>query len=472
MIKIKTKQDTACCAKIYSVNNMPDIPAQLQGIFSGEYLENYMLCEGQNNFTLHIGAGQEIFEKIQIKEIFAKIAKQMKAYKISSYSIDISLILEIMGLNCMLDIAQGLVLGSYEGIKYPEKVTDFANVTLCGVTDSQLTKSEKLLQEAQYIIDGTIFAIDTVNTPGNLLRPADFAKKIISLLDNKAIEIQLYSEQELEKMQMNALLAVGASSEFKPCMLVIRYLQDKQSKDITALVGKGVTCDTGGYCLKPSESQLGIKGDMAGGACVAGAIYALAKNKVKANVVGVIPICENRISSGSLLVGDVITSYSKKTIEIRNTDAEGRLILADSISYAVKNEKVTQILDVATLTGAVVGMLGFTVGGVVCDSEEVYNHFKTAFDVSGERYQRINFYREHTKMIKSSIADIKNTGEKFCGTISAALFIREFCEGLPWIHLDIAGTAWVDSPIFEYQSAGATGAGVSTLYYFCNKKGE
>src|SRR5699024_5387541 len=195
-----------------------------------------------------------------------------------------------------------------------------------------------------------------------------------------------------------------------------------------------------------------------------GAVYALARNHAKVNAVAVIPMCENRLSDGSLLPGDVIGSYSGKTIEIANTDAEGRLILADAVSYAVREEGATEILDIATLTGAVVNMFGFTVAGVVSDDDSLFERFQNGFTKAGERYWRIPFYEEHEKMIESRVADVRNMSNGGCGTITAGLFIREFAEKRPWIHLDIAGTAWVDDPVFAFQSAGATGAGVSSIY--------
>ena len=190
---------------------------------------------------------------------------------------------------------------------------------------------------------------------------------------------------------------------------------------------------------------------MAGAAAVAGAVYALAKRKEKVNVTAVMPLCENRISSGSFLPGDVITSYSGKTIEIGNTDAEGRLILADAVTYAIHHEHATRILDIATLTGAVVNMLGFSIAGVLCDDHGLWQEFEAASEKSGEKYWLLPFGREHEKMIESDVADIKNIGGSVCGTIAAGLFIRAFAEGLPWIHLDIAGTAWTETPLYEFQ---------------------
>ena len=247
-------------------------------------------------------------------------------------------------------------------------------------------------------------------------------------------------------------------------MCVLRYNGDPDSKEITGLVGKGVTSDTGGYCLKSRDSLIGMHGDMAGGAVTASVIKALAKSKARVNVTCVIPICENRLTAGSLLPGDVITSYSGQTIEILNTDAEGRLILADGVSYAVMEERVTRVLDIATLTGAMANALGNHVTGVIADSDQIWNELEEASAGTGEYFCRLPFYRENEKMLESEIADIKNMGESFCGAITAGLFIRHFANQVPWIHLDIAGTAHVGKPLYEFQAKGATGATIDTIY--------
>lgn len=200
---------------------------------------------------------------------------------------------------------------------------------------------------------------------------------------------------------------------------------------------------------------------------MAGTIYALAKNRIPVNVTGLIPMVENRISDGSLLPGDVITSYSGKTIEVVDTDAEGRLILADSVAYAVREEHVDRVLDIATLTGGICASLGFGAAGMLCDNEEFCREFELASAKSGERYLRFPIYAEYERLLESDIADVKNFGGRFAGSITAGLFVRAFAEQTPWIHLDIAGTAWVDPPVFEYQSKGASGAGLSTMYYLC-----
>ncbi len=420
---------------------------------------------------LRIGMGTSQLTKIRVKEIMAAAVKELKRYNLPGAQLDVSPVLEAGTIESMRDIAEGLILGGYEHPKYPAREDIPLELDLTGVLQEDWQAGQELLKETTHILQGVLFARDMVNLPGNKLRPLDFAENIKRLMEGLPVEVEIMRRETLRELGMNGLLAVGESSDYEPCFLVMKYLPLGGEEEKLGLVGKGVTCDTGGYCLKSRDSMLGIKGDMAGGAAVAGAVYALARNQVKKNVLGFIPMCENRISPGSLLPGDVYTAFDKTTVEVVDTDAEGRLILADAVSYAVNVEKVGRVLDIATLTGAVVNLLGFTIAGVMCDDDSLYGEFEKAYGISGEQYLRIPFLREHEGLLKSRVADIKNRGENYCGTITAGLFIRRFARKTPWIHLDIAGTAWVDTPIFEFQSPGATGAAVTTLYYLCSQKG-
>lgn len=451
---------------------LQDLSKGLQKMFEAKYLQTAWVTEGEKTKLL-LGMGIPDEDKIHVKELCAKAVKEFAGRGICEFAIDVAKIIEEHGIKAIRDIVEGAILGTYEQRKFTEKEPEEKKfvIELFGIAKEKKEEAQKYLIETVAVAEGICFARDMVNLPGNKLRPEDFAKEIIDFVKDTEIEAEVIHADQLRKMGMTALLGVGDSSEFPPCLLVLRYCGNKEDEKVIGLVGKGVTCDTGGYCLKPAGSMLGIKGDMAGGAAVTGAIYALAKNKIKTNAVVVIPMCENRISRGSLLPGDVIGSYAGKTIEIGNTDAEGRLILADAVSYAIKNEKVTKVLDIATLTGAVVAMFGFSIAGVVCDNDEFFQEFEHAYEVSGERYWRLPFYKEHEKMIESKIADVRNMSSNGCGTITAGLFIRQFAEEKPWLHLDIAGTAWVDSPVFEFQSIGATGAGVTSIYELC-RKGE
>ena len=444
-----------------------EIDKNIFRVFQGKMLQTFY-NPMQEVPTLYIGIGKkEELDYITIKEIFAKLSKEIKKMNIDSCSINIEKLYEIYHVDTIAHITEGLILGGYSYSIDESNNNLSCEISLYGIDENDINDVNKIMEETTNVMKGVIFARNTVNCPGNRLRPNDFVNEISNFMQDVDVEVEILDYEKLKEINMDALLAVGDSSEFKPYLVVVRYMGNKESNEVFGLVGKGVTCDTGGYCLKPSSSMAGIRGDMAGGAAVIGAIHSLAKNNIKTNAVAIVPICENRISESSLLVGDVINSYSGKTIEILNTDAEGRLILADAVSYGIKNENITKVLDIATLTGAVVTLLGFSIGGVMCDNDELFSKFEKSYKKTCERYLRLPFYKEHEGMIKSDVADIKNLGKNHCGTLTAGLFIREFADKKPWIHLDIAGTAWTEPPVFEYQAKGATGAGVTTIYELC-----
>lgn len=421
--------------------------------------------------------------RIYLKEEAARIAKQIVDKVTASeclnreflnYEIEISDMLHNAGIEASSDIVEGLLLGFYTPPVYDhdgkQRQLESKQISIRLLLSHEFGhlkhQLDELIDHAVSITEAVIWARDMVNKPGNLLRPHDFSEEIRKLLHNTKVSIEVLETEKIEELGMSGLSSVGMSSAYPPKLIVLRY-KNNTSEEKIALVGKGVTCDTGGYCLKNAASMTGIKGDMAGAAAVVGAIKALAETNAPVNTIGLIPICENRISNSSLVPGDVIGSHGGKSVEIINTDAEGRLILADAVSYAAKECAASAIIDVATLTGAVVNMLGFSIGGALCDSDELNARFVSAYSRSGEQYWLLPAYAEHMEMLKSDIADIKNLGPGHCGTITAGLFIRSFADDKPWLHLDIAGTAWVDKPIFEFQNQGATGAAVSTLYYLC-----
>lgn len=406
------------------------------------------------------GSETGLSDRVERKEFFAKAVKERKDRK---FSADLSGLVRFQGLTALRDAVEGMLLGTFAPERFPIKPREEWEMEVLGLTP----EGEAVVRETESLVEGVFWVRDMTNRPGNLLRPGDFARETKALLEGLPVEVEILDRTRMEELGMGGVLGIGMSSAYKPCLCVLRYRGGRAEEKTTGLVGKGITCDSGGYCLKPPSSMLGIKGDMAGGAAVAGTIYALAKNRVPVNVTGVIPMAENRISDGSLLPGDVITSYSGRTIEVQNTDAEGRLILADGVSWAVREEQVSRVLDIATLTGSICTTLAFGAAGVICDDEELFRDFQEAYELSGERYLRLPIYREYEKMIESDIADVKNMGGQFGGSITAGLFIRMFADGIPWIHLDIAGTAWVDPPVFEYQSKGASGAGLTTMYYLC-----
>lgn len=473
MIKLVNKKNERFFAE-FACEGDPHVRSYklgLETVFGGKYLETLLVPLNDQAF-LFVGCGkEEELELLQVKEICAAIAARCRELNIKQCSVDGAFFVKRLGKEAVVQMILGLGLGAYS---YSYAKTGEEKVTEC---EFQLTKVEdiegigELVKEGWELVKDIRFARDMVNTPGNHLRPMDFDRAITDFMKDVNVEVQTIVYGQLRAMKLEALYGIGGSSEYPPCMMILRYKGDPVSQEVYGMVGKGVTCDTGGYCLKSSKSMAGIKGDMAGAAAVAGALHAIAERGLKVNVTAVLPLSENRISQSALLPGDVITGYSGKTIEILNTDAEGRLILSDAVSYGIRNEGITKVLDIATLTGAVWSALGYTIGGAMSDNDDFYKEFEKGLARSTERYLRFPFGSEHEKMIRSNVADVKNTGAECCGTITAGLFIREFCEGKPWIHLDIAGTAWCENPSYAFESKGATGAGVTSLYFMMKEKG-
>ena len=399
----------------------------------------------------------------QIRRAGGKAAKTMKELGGRTGVLEADHVLSLLGPAGAAALAQGAQLALHEAPSFrtehkPEEVTLYLAGEAGGL--------EKALAETAQVTRAICLARDLVNFPANRLTPEHMAARMTEEAAALGIQCQVLGPGEAEALGMEAFLTVGNSASHPPRLIVLRYQGGGEEAPL-CLVGKGVTCDTGGYCLKAASSMKGIKGDMAGAAAVWGALLALAANRVPVNVTVVIPSVENRISPESYIPGDVIGSMSGKTIEIGNTDAEGRLILADAVTYAIRKENAAKVVDIATLTGAVVGMFGFTTAGYLSNQDAFSDDFQAAYRRSGEQYWPLPTFPEYRKMIESPLADLSNTSSDGCGTITAGLFIGAFAEDKPWIHIDIAGTAWVDAPRLEYQTKGATGAGVTTLYELC-----
>lgn len=434
----------------------------VKSLFRPEYLETFLVPKPDGTSVLLVGIGHENTQDAHVaKELSAAACKAMRKLKIQAFTIYLSPFYAESAKDTMIAFFEGifLVTGNVKTYKTDKCETSWT----VGLADMP-REYEQYLEEGRMLANHVLFVRDMVNMPANLLWPEKMAEEFVRFAQGTGIESKIIHMEELKKLKMGGLLGVGSSSAYPPCLLIMRYTGDAGTSDRTGLVGKGVTVDTGGYCIKSAASMTGIRGDMAGAAAVVGAISALAKQKAKVNVTAVLPLCENRISNGSMVDGDVLTSYSGKTIEVGDTDAEGRLILADAVTYAVRDENVSRVLDIATLTGAVVRMFGFTITGAISDNDIMWEEFSEAGRKTGERYWRIPFLREHERMLDSSVADICNLGPSECGTITGGLFIRSFAENVPWIHLDIAGTAWVKEPIYTYQEQYATGTGVETIY--------
>jgi leucyl aminopeptidase len=313
------------------------------------------------------------------------------------------------------------------------------------------------------LADGVMLARDLVNEPANVLGPAEFAQRAKELT-KLGVQVELLGPKQLQKLGMNALLAVGQGSA-RPSHVAVMQWKGAGAKGGApiAIVGKGVTFDTGGISLKPAAGMEDMKGDMAGAACVVGLMHELAARKAKVNAVGIIGLVENMPSGSAQRPGDVVTAMSGQTIEVLNTDAEGRMVLADCLWYAQERFKPRAVINLATLTGAVMVALGKEHAGLFSNNDELANQLSAAGNATGEKLWRLPLGPKYDKMIDSKVADMKNTGGKWGGSISAAQFLQRFIkEGTPWAHLDIAGTAMssVDS---EINRSWGSGFGVRLL---------
>ena len=424
----------------------------------GEYLRTqYYLDRDPAQVTVGMG---EDWTPLACKEVYGQAVKTVLAQKWESCDFDLSPAAQL-GQPGLFAALEGIYGGSYRQ-RFALDGTCEPPLTCCasgeGWTDRDLEQAVRL---ARHILQ----VRNLVNRPANLLTPARFACALEEMAAGLPVQVQVYGRAQLEQLGLNALLAVGTGSGNDPCLTVLRYTGAPDSTERLGLVGKGVTCDTGGYCLKNAKSMAGMKGDMAGGAATAAAVCALAANGVRVNVTAVIPACENRISNLAMLPGDVITSLSGQTIEVLNTDAEGRLILCDALTWAIRQENATRLVDVATLTGAIYAMLGHVAAGVMASDDSWYSALEDAAARSGERYWRMPAFPEYEKLIDSELADVRNNSKDGCGAITAGLFLKRFTQDLPWLHLDIAGTADGSTPVWQHQVTGATGAAVSTLYH-------
>lgn len=325
------------------------------------------------------------------------------------------------------------------------------------------------LTETFILNEATDIARNLIDLPANIINPDTLASKTLELGKKFGFEVEILDENKILDFGMNLLYSVGKASVNKSKLIVMRYFGNPESKDKIGLIGKGLTYDTGGLCLKPADSMLNMKDDMSGAATVIGSMCAIAKNKLKRNVISIVAACENSINGNSYRPGDIIQSMNGKSIEIINTDAEGRLALADAITYAVRNEKVTEIIDVATLTGAMVVALGTFITGVFSNSDKNYSLLEESCKKYGERIWRMPLDEDFKDQLKSEVADLKHMGGRWGGAISAAKFLEIFAENIPWTHLDIAGTAYDNSS--KWFKKGASGIHVRGLYEYC-KKGE
>ena len=412
---------------------------------------------------VHLGEGEKLAAE-DLRRTAAKAAVQVRKLGGASALVDAAPAVETLGGEGLSALIQGAELALYRNENWKQERKEETPFALY-LTGTEGAEAEKVLSETTVLDRWICFARDLVNRPANKLTPVLLAEAVVQASEKLPVEVQVLDEKETRALGMEAFHAVGDSSVNPPRLIVIRWRGGKEEEAPIALVGKGVCFDTGGYNLKTGLKG-GMAGDMAGGASVCAAILALAENRVSVNVTAVIPAVENRISPDSFLPGDVIGSMSGKTIEIGSTDAEGRLILADAITYAIQKENACKVVDIATLTGAIARMLGSVSAGVMANNDGFFAELQAAAERSGEKFWRMPDYPEYKRLIESPVADLYNSSEG-CGAIAAGLFLAAFAGETPWLHLDIAGTSHSGKFSQPYQPKGATGMGVSTMYRLC-----
>jgi leucyl aminopeptidase len=320
------------------------------------------------------------------------------------------------------------------------------------------------IHDATVIIEAVELARNLANAPANVLDPEALAKEAVAIGKKFTMRTLVLGKKEIQANKMGGLLAVNQGSTNEPRFIVLEYNEKKRRLAPYVLVGKGITFDSGGLCLKPAAGMDDMKMDMSGAAAVLGTMYAVAKLKLPVRVIALIPATDNMTGGAAFRPGDIVTISDGTTVEIKNTDAEGRLILADALVYA-QRFKPAAVIDVATLTGAVVVALASAATGMLGNDDELKNALKEAGDRTFERVWELPLYDEYTKLLKSEVADLSNLGGKWGGACTAAAFLQHFVGDYPWVHLDIAGTAMLDTAS-DYQPKGGTGVGVRLLTDF------
>jgi leucyl aminopeptidase len=361
-------------------------------------------------------------------------------------------------------VASGVRLRAYKFDRYKTKKKDGEDTALSAdvsLAVSDVAAAKKAFASDDHIVDGVIIARDLVNEPPNVLFPVEFARRA-SQLRKLGVDIDVLDVKAMKKLGMGALLGVGQGSTQPSRTVIMRWNGGKKGEQPVAFIGKGVCFDTGGISIKPAASMEDMKGDMGGAACVVGLMHALAARKAEANVVGAIGLVENMPDGNAQRPGDIVTSMSGQTIEIINTDAEGRLVLADVLWYVAQKFKPKFMIDLATLTGAIMVALGTEYAGLFSNNDQLAERLTSVGQATGERVWRMPLGPEYDKQIDSQFADMKNTGTRNGGSITAAQFLQRFVDDTPWAHLDIAGTA-MGAPKTEINQSWGSGYGVRLL---------
>lgn len=463
---IKTTSRRDFKAKVYLL----DYIEQIENIELNEQETDYIKeCyeSSKGKKTIHINRFTEhlYFYVLAQEEQYRRMEEARKSgasmtTRINKHNIEEVLVTDVTGVNhdATLAYVEGMALANYQFNKYKTEPKD-NSLNVIYLEDGF---DEELLNNLNITVESTLWARNLVNEPVNHLNAVQFAETVGSRLREVGVHVEVLNKKKIEALKMGGLLAVNAGSVDEPTFTIAEWRPDnKVNEQPFVLVGKGVVYDTGGYNLKPGAFMDTMKHDMAGAATVAASLYGIAKAQLPYHVIALIPATDNRIDGNANVPGNVVTMFDGSTVEIANTDAEGRMILADALSYAKKYDPVL-VMDFATLTGAASNAIGPHASVVMHNNAECYlNKFKEYGNDVYERLVEFPLWEEYAELIKSDIADVKNVGSKYGGAITAGKFLERFVD-YPWIHFDIAGTAFLESRD-SYRGMGATGVHVRLL---------
>ena len=414
---------------------------------------------------LLLGGGKaKTFSAFDLRRLAGAAVRTLKAKGLRSFA----LVAPEAGLkpdDAVRAIVEGAFVGNFDPDYYKSDRKDQKVDALTVVARGDQAKLERAVDEARIVGESQNFTRDLVNEPSNRMTPTILADRAKKMAAEVGLKCDVYGEAKIKELKMGAFWSVAQGSDEPPTLIVLRYEPaGAPEKPVLGLVGKGITFDTGGISIKPSDGMEKMKYDMAGGATMIGAMRAIALLKPKLKITAIILATENMPSGKAQKPGDVQIAMSGKSIEIINTDAEGRLVLADGLFYA-RQLGCTHLIDAATLTGAVVVALGSINAGIFANDDAMYNRFSNALDKAGEKMWRLPLDDEYKEITRSNIADIVNSGGRWGGAITAAMFLKEFAEDTPWIHLDIAGTAWTEDAK-PWIAKGPSGIAVRSLIEF------
>jgi leucyl aminopeptidase len=365
-------------------------------------------------------------------------------------------------------MVEGAFVGDFDPDTYKSDRKDQKIDSMTVVTRGDQSRLQEAMDEARIIGESQNFTRDLVNEPSNRMTPTILAERARKMAQETGMKVEVYGPDKLKELTMGAFWGVAQGSDEPPALIVLRYEPaDAPATPVLGLVGKGVTFDTGGISIKPADGMEKMKYDMAGAAAMIGTMRAIALLKPKSRVIAIICATENMPSGKAQKPGDIQIAMSGKSIEIINTDAEGRLVLADGLCYA-RQLGCTHLIDAATLTGAVVVALGYVNAGVFANDEKMYERFNRAVQKAGEKFWRLPVDDEYKENLRSNIADIVNSGARWGGAVNAAMFLKEFAEDTPWLHLDIAGTAWMEDNK-AWIAKGPSGIAVRSLVEFARE---